>query len=399
MLIQFFYILRSAKLPVSVKEYLTLLEALKLGVVGPSSADDSSAAYSLDDFYYLSRTTLVKDEKHFDKFDRAFAAYFKGVEMLADFTKEIPLDWLRQMLERELTPEQKAAIEKMGWDELMETLKKRLEEQKERHEGGNKWIGTGGTSPFGHAGYNPQGVRIGGPGKNRSAVKVWEQRAYRDYDDTQELGTRNIKVALRRLRKFAREGQAEELDLPDTIRATAANAGWLDIKMIPERHNNIKVLLLMDVGGTMDEHIARVEELFSAAKAEFKHLEFYYFHNCVYDFVWKNNRRRYAEKFATWDIIRKYNKDYKLIFIGDATMSPYEIIQPGGSVEYNNEEAGAEWLARLTNAFPKFTWINPEPQGVWQYRQSISVIQQLMNQRMYPLTIKGLEDAMRLLSK
>ena len=396
MLIDFFYTLRSAKLPISVKEYLTLLEALQAGVVGPNSDD----AYKIDDFYYLSRTALVKDEKHFDKFDRAFAAYFKGVEMIADFTKDIPLEWLRKNLELELSPEEKAKIEKMGWDELMETLKKRFEEQKERHEGGSKWIGTGGTSPFGAYGSNPQGIRIGqDKSRNRSAVKVWDQRAYKDYDDTQELGTRNIKVALRRLRKFAREGSAEELDLPDTIRSTAANAGWLDIKMVPERHNNVKVLLLMDVGGTMDDHIARVEEMFSAAKAEFKHLEFYYFHNCVYDFMWKNNRRRFAEKFPTWDIIRKYNKDYKLIFIGDATMSPYEILQPGGSVEYNNEEAGAEWIQRLTHAFPKFAWINPEPQGVWQYRQSIAVIQQLVGQRMYPLTLKGLEDAMRMLSK
>jgi uncharacterized protein with von Willebrand factor type A (vWA) domain len=379
---------------VSVKEYLSLLEALQANVVGPDSD-----ACSMDDFYYLSRTALVKDEKHFDKFDRAFGAYFKGVEMIADFTKEVPLEWLQKILERELTPEQKAAIEKMGWDELMETLKKRLEEQKERHEGGNKWIGTGGTSPFGNGGYNPQGIRIGGKGGNKSAVKVWDQRAYQDYDDSQELGTRNIKVALRRLRKFAREGSADELDLDDTIRSTAANAGWLDIKMVPERHNNVKVLLLMDVGGTMDEHVARVEEMFSAAKAEFKHMEFYYFHNCVYDFMWKNNRRRFAEKFDTWDIIRKYNKDYKLIFIGDATMSPYEILQPGGSVEYNNEEAGAEWLQRLTHAFPKFAWINPEPLGVWQYRQSISVIQQLMSNRMYPLTLKGLEEAMRAMSK
>ncbi len=394
MLIDFFYTLRAAKLPVSVKEYLTLLEALQAQVVGPGSD-----ACSLDDFYFLSRITLVKDEKHFDKFDRAFGAYFKGVEMLTDFTKEVPLDWLEKILQKELSDEQKAAIEKMGWDELMETLKKRLEEQKERHEGGNKWIGTGGTSPFGNGGYNPQGIRIGGKGGNKSAVKVWDQRAYQDYDDTQELGTRNIKVALRRLRRFAREGSAEELDLPDTIRSTAANAGYLDIKMVPERHNNVKVLLLMDVGGTMDEHIARVEEMFSAAKAEFKHLEFYYFHNCVYDFMWRNNKRRYAEKFETWDIIRKYNKDYKLIFIGDATMSPYEIVQPGGSVEYNNEEAGAEWLQRLTHAFPKFAWINPEPQGVWQYRQSISIIQQLVSNRMYPMTLKGLEDAMRMLSK
>ncbi|MDP3345947.1 MAG: VWA domain-containing protein [Hydrogenophaga sp.] len=395
MLIDFFYTLRAAKLPVSVKEYLTLLEALQADVVGPRNPD----ACSMDDFYYLARTALVKDEKHFDKFDRAFAAYFKGVEMLADFTKPIPADWLRQEMERILSDEQKTNAPKMDWDELMETLKKRLEEQKERHEGGSKWIGTGGTSPFGHGGSNPQGIRIGGKGGNKTAVKVWDQRAYRDYDDTQELGTRNIKVALRRLRKFAREGNDLELDLPDTIRSTAANAGWLDIKMIPERHNNVKVLLLMDVGGTMDDHIQRVEELFSAVKSEFKHLEFYYFHNCVYDYMWKNNRRRYAEKFPTWDILRKYNKDYKLIFVGDATMSPYEILQPGGSVEYNNEEAGAEWLQRLTHTFPKFAWINPEPQGVWQYRQSISVIQQLMGQRMYPLTLKGLEDAMRMLSK
>ncbi len=396
MLIDFFYTLRAAKLPVSVKEFLVLLEALKANVAGPNSDD----AFKIDDFYYLARTTMVKDEKHFDKFDRAFGAYFKGVELIADFTKEVPLEWLRKNLELELSPEEKAKIDKLGWDELMETLKKRFEEQKERHEGGSKWIGTGGTSPFGANGYNPQGIRIGQEkSRNKSAVKVWDKRAYQDYDDSQELGTRNIKVTLRRLRKFAREGSAEELDLPDTIRSTAANAGWLDIKMIPERHNNVKVLLLMDVGGTMDEHIARVEEMFSAAKAEFKHLEFYYFHNCVYDFMWKNNKRRFAEKFSTLDIIRKYNKDYKLIFIGDATMSPYEILQPGGSVEYNNAEAGAEWLQRLTNAFPKFAWINPEPQGVWQYRQSIAVIQQLMAQRMYPLTLRGLEEAMRLLSK
>jgi uncharacterized protein with von Willebrand factor type A (vWA) domain len=382
-------------LPVSVKEFLMLLEALQAHVVGPSNPD----ACSMDDFYYLARTALVKDEKHFDKFDRAFAAYFKGVELLADFTKPIPADWLRQELERLLSDEQKANAPKMDWDELMETLKKRLEEQKERHAGGSKWIGTGGTSPFGHGGHNPQGIRIGGKGGNKSAVKVWDQRAYRDYDDTQELGTRNIKVALRRLRKFAREGNELELDLGHTISATAANAGYLDIKMVPERHNHVKVLLLMDVGGTMDDHIQRVEELFSAVKSEFKHLEFYYFHNCVYDFMWKHNQRRYAEKFSTWDIIRKYNKDYKLIFVGDATMSPFEILQPGGSVEYSNEEAGAEWLQRLTHAFPQFAWINPEPQGLWEYRQSIAIIQQLMGQRMFPLTLKGLEETMRLLSK
>lgn len=394
MLIPFFYTLRAAKLPVSVKEFLTLLEALKQGVI------DDDGGPTVDKFYFLARTALVKDEANFDKFDRAFGAYFKGVEMLtADLYKDLPMEWLKQHLQLELTPEQKAAIEKMGWNELMETLKKRLEEQKERHEGGSKWIGTGGTSPFGNGGYNPQGVRIGGKGGNKSAVKVWDQRAYQDYDDTKELGTRNIKVALRRLRRFAREGSELELDLDGTIHGTAANAGLLDIRMHPERHNKVKVLLLMDVGGTMDEHIHRVEELFSAVKSEFKHLEFYYFHNCVYDFVWKNNRRRFAEKTPTWDIIRKYNRDYKLIFVGDATMSPYEILQAGGSVEYNNEEPGAEWLQRLVNAFPKYAWINPEPQGVWQYRQSISLIQQLMHQRMFPLTLQGLESAMRLLSK
>ena len=394
MLIDFFYTLRAAKLPVSVKEFLMLLEAMQANVVGPQSD-----ACSMDDFYYLSRTALIKDEKHFDKFDKAFGAYFKGVEMLTDFAADVPMEWLKKILENELTPEQKAAIEKMGWDELMETLKKRLEEQKERHEGGSKWIGTGGTSPFGNSGYNPQGIRIGGKGGNKSAVKVWDQRSYQDYDDSIELGTRNIKVALRRLRRFAREGAEDEFDLDNTIRSTAANAGYLDIKMRPERHNNVKLLLLMDVGGTMDDHVSRVEELFSAVKGEFKHLEFFYFHNCVYDFLWKNNRRRFAEKFDTWDVIRKYNKDHKLVFVGDATMSPYEILQPGGSVEYNNEEAGAEWIQRLTHAYPKFAWINPEPLGVWQYRQSISIIQQLVSNRMFPLTLKGLEDAMRMLSK
>ena len=389
MLIDFFYALRSAKLPVSIKEYLLLLEGLKAGVIEPS----------VEQFYYLARTTLVKDETLFDKFDRAFAAYFKGVESIADFTREVPLDWLRQMLMRELSPEQKAAVQAMGWDELMQTLKQRFEEQKERHEGGSKWIGTGGTSPFGHGGYNPQGIRIGGAGGNKSAVKVWEQRAYRDYDGSLELGTRNIKVALRRLRRFAREGNDLELDLDDTIHSTAAHAGMLDIKMIPERHNKVKMLLLMDVGGSMDEHVHRVEELFSAAKTEFKHLEFYYFHNCVYDFVWKHNHRRHSEKHATWDVIHKYNRDYKLLFVGDATMSPYEILQPGGSVEYNNEEPGAEWLQRLTHAFPRYAWINPEPQGVWSYRQSISIVAQLMQQRMFALTLPGLEAAMRLLGK
>lgn len=395
MLTGFFYTLRAAGLPVSVREYLTLLEALQAGVVGPLSED----ACSIEDFYHLARTTLVKDERHYDKFDRAFAAYFRGVETLADFTREIPADWLRQTLQRLLSDEQKANAPRHDYDELFEELRKRLEEQKERHAGGSKWIGTGGTSPFGHGGHNPQGIRIGGKGGGRSAVKVWEQRSYRDYDDAQELGTRNIKMALRRLRRFAREGAELELDLPDTIRATAANAGWLDLRMVPQRHNRVKVLLLMDVGGTMDEHIPRVEELFSAARAEFKHLEFYYFHNCVYDYVWRNNRRRYAEKLPTWDLIRTYNKDYKLILVGDATMSPYEILQPGGSVEHHNEEPGAEWLQRLTHAFPHHVWLNPEPQALWEYRQSIGIIRQLVGGRMFPMTLKGLEEAMRLLSK
>lgn len=391
MLIDFFFSLRHAKLPVSVKEYLTMLEALKAQVIAPS----------IDEFYYLSRMTLVKDEKHFDKFDQTFAAYFKGVESLVDWKSDIPLDWLQKTLERELSPEEKAKIEAMGGlDKLMERLKQLLEEQKEKHEGGNKWIGTGGTSPFGHGGYNPEGIRIGGPSKgNRTAIKVWETRAYRDYDDQVELGTRNIKVALRRLRRFAREGADTELDLDDTIHATAANAGLLDIKLRPERHNKVKVLMLMDVGGSMDDHIQRVEELFSAAKTEFKHLEYYYFHNCVYDHVWKNNRRRHAEKIATWDLIHKYTPDYKVIFVGDATMSPYEILQPGGSVEYNNAEAGAVWLNRLIEQFPRFVWLNPEPEGLWQYRQSITVINQIMKARMYPVTIAGLEQAMKTLSK
>jgi len=391
MLIDFFFSLRHAKLPVSVKEYLTMLEALKAQVISPS----------IDEFYYLSRMTLVKDEKHFDKFDQTFAAYFKGVEGMIDWKSDIPLDWLQKTLQRELSDEEKAKVEAMGGlEKLMERLKQLLEEQKEKHEGGGKWIGTGGTSPFGHGGYNPEGIRIGGPSAgNRTAIKVWETRAYKDYDDQVELGTRNIKVALRRLRRFAREGADTELDLDDTIHSTAANAGLLDIKLRPERHNKVKVLMLMDVGGSMDDHIKRVEELFSATKTEFKHLEYYYFHNCLYDYVWRNNRRRHAEKIQTWDLIHKYTSDYKVIFVGDATMSPYEILQPGGSVEYNNEEAGAVWLNRMVDHFPHFVWLNPEPEGLWQYRQSITVINQLMKGRMHPVTLAGLEQAMRLLSK
>ncbi|MGZ3184256.1 MAG: vWA domain-containing protein [Telluria sp.] len=389
MLIDFFFTLRDAKVPVTIKEFLTLLEAMRQGVGGQS----------LDDFYYLSRLALVKDEAHFDKFDRAFAHYFKGIEAAFDAGKGIPLDWLLQKMKRELTPEQLAQLEKFGYDKLMQRLEELLKEQKERHEGGSKWIGTGGTSPFGNGGANPEGIRIGGKGGNRTAVKVWDQRSYRDYDSERELGTRNIKVALRRLRRFAREGHDEELALDDTIRATANNAGYLDIKMRPERKNRIKVLMLLDVGGTMDDHIERTEELFSAAKSEFKNMEFYYFHNCVYDYLWKNNRRRNAERFPTWDVLRKYTPDTKLIFVGDATMSPYEVLQPGGSVEYNNDEAGADWLARFVSTFPHFVWLNPEPEGVWQYRQSVTVIRQIMNNRMFPVTLEGLDRAMRLLSK
>ncbi len=391
MLIDFFLHLRKAKLPVSIKEYLMLIEGIKLHVINNT----------IDEFYYLSRAALVKDERNFDKFDKAFGSYFKDVQALPGVDLDLPLDWLKRQLQREFTAEEKAAIEAMGGlDKLLERLRQLLEEQKERHEGGKKWIGTNGTSPFGNGGFNPEGIRVGGPSAgNRTAVKVWEQRAYRDYDDQVELGTRNIKVAMRRLRKFAREGAEEELDLDDTIYSTARNAGYLDIKMVPERHNTIKVLMLLDVGGSMDDHIKQTEELFSAAKTEFKHLEFFYFHNCVYDYVWKNNRRRHSERHSTWDIIRKYNNDYRLIFVGDATMSPYEVLQPGGSVEYNNEEAGAIWLRRLVERYPKFAWLNPEPEGVWEYRQSISVIKQLMTNRMYPVTLAGLEKAMRELSK
>jgi len=395
MLIDFFFSLRNAKLPVSVNEYLTLVGALKKQVIAPS----------IDEFYYLARLTLVKDEKHYDKFDQAFGLYFKGASSLLEAgldPSQVPVDWLKKRLERDLSPEEKAEIEAMGGiDALLDRLKQLLDEQKERHEGGNKWIGTGGTSPFGHGGFNPEGIKIGGgdAGGSRNAVKVWNARAYKDYDDDVELGTRNIKVALRRLRRFARKGAAEELDLDDTIRSTAANAGWLDIKMVPERHNTIKVLMLLDVGGSMDDHIKRTEELFSAAKSEFKHLEFYYFHNCVYDYLWKQNRRRHAERFPTWDVLHKYSSEYKLIFVGDATMGPYEVLQPGGSVEYTNEEAGATWLTRLTDRFPHYAWLNPEPERLWEYRQSVALIRQLMSNRMFPLTLNGLEGAMRLLSK
>jgi uncharacterized protein with von Willebrand factor type A (vWA) domain len=390
MLIDFFYHLRAHQLRISVNEYLTLLEALKKGVIGTS----------IDDFYFLARATLIKDETQFDKFDRAFASYYKNVEAAYGPTKEIPLDWLLNEFQKTLTPEQKAAIEKLGWDKLMELFKQRLEEQKGRHEGGKKWVGTGGSSPFGNSGYHPEGIRVGGKSSgNRSAVKVWDARQFRDYDDSIEIGTRNIKVALRRLRKFAREGADMELDLDDTIRKTAHNAGYLDIRMVPERHNTVKVLMLLDVGGSMDDHITRVEELFSAASSEFKNLEVYYFHNCLYDWLWKSNNRRQAERFHTWDVLRKYNADWRVIFVGDASMSPYEILQPGGSVEYHNEESGAVWLQRMISTYPKHVWLNPEPESLWRYRQSVSLIRDIMHERMYPVTPAGLEGAMRMLSK
>lgn len=391
MLLDFFFQLRDAKIPVTVREYLTLLEGMKAQFMTPS----------LDNFYHLSRLTLVKDERFFDRFDQVFGSYFKGLEKNMDLFAQLPKDWLEKRFNREFTPEEMAAIEAMGGlDKLMERLKELLKEQKERHEGGSKWIGSGGTSPFGNNGFNPEGVRIGqDESRNRRAVKVWDQRLYQDYDDELEIGTRNIKIALRRLRRFAREGAQEELDLDNTIESTARNAGWLDLKMRPERHNSVKVLMLLDVGGSMDDHIRRTEELFSAAKSEFKHLEFYYFHNCVYDFLWKKNHRRHSERFQTTDILRTYNSDYRLIFVGDATMSPYEILQPGGSVEYNNKEAGAVWLRRFLDRFPKAVWLNPEPEGLWQYRQSVEIIQNIMEHRMHPLTVAGLETAMRYLSK
>ena len=389
MLIDFFLHLKSCKLPVSTKEFLALLDALQQHVI----------EHSLDDFYVLSRAVLVKDETHFDKFDRAFGEYFKGVEALPGMDALIPEEWLRQAMKKHLSDEERAKLEKLGWDKLMETLKQRLAEQKERHAGGSKWIGTGGTSPFGHGGTHPEGIRIGGKSENRSAVKVWEKREFRNLDDHIELGTRNIKVALRRLRRFARQGAAEELDLDGTIAGTARNAGWLDLHMRPERHNAVKVLLFLDVGGSMDDHIRVCEELFSACRSEFKHLEHYYFHNCVYDYVWKDNSRRHTDRIPTLDVLHKYGNDYKLIFVGDATMSPYEIIQPGGSVEYNNPEPGATWLRRLTDMWPHTIWLNPEPEHYWQYRQSISMIHNLLDGRMFPLTIDGLERGMRLLSK
>jgi uncharacterized protein with von Willebrand factor type A (vWA) domain len=390
MLIPFFYMLREGGMKTSITELLTLHEGMRRGLAGQS----------VDDFYFLARATLVKDESHLDRFDRIFGAYFKGIDdSLADLMQDIPDEWLARQAELQLSEEERKLIEAMGgFDELMKALAERLEEQDERHEGGNKWIGTAGTSPFGAYGYNPEGVRIGQEGsRNRSAVKVWDKRQYRNLDDSVELGTRNIKVALRRLRKFAREGAADQLDLNDTIDKTARNGGMLDIRMVPERHNAIKVLLCLDIGGSMDDHVRICEELFSATRTEFKHLEYFYFHNFVYESMWKDNSRRHAEKTATLDITNKYASDYKLIFVGDATMSPYEIVYPGGSVEHWNEEPGAVWLKRLLNTYPKSIWLNPEPQARWDYTPSVKLVRELMDERMFPLTIAGLDDGIRAL--
>lgn len=388
MLVRFFLLLKSAGVPVSLTEFLTLLAALKAQVTSPDA----------EEFYFLARTCLVKDERHYDRFDRVFATHFRGVEELfAVLMKDLPDDWLRAYSERVLSAEEKARIEALGgWDRLMETLRQRLAEQQSRHAGGNKWIGTAGTSPFGAFGYNPEGVRIGqSVSRHRRALKVWERREFRNFDDTQELGTRNIKVALRRLRRFAREGAPVQLDLDGTIDATARNAGLLDLKMVPERHNAIKVLLFLDVGGSMEDHVRLCEEVFSAARSEFKHLEHFYFHNFVYEYVWRDNRRRFAEHTATLEVMRTYGADYRLILVGDATMSPYEITQPGGSVEHWNEEAGAVWLERLLRAYPHHVWLNPEPMQRWDYTPSIRLTRELTAERMYPLTLEGLDGAMR----
>ena len=390
MLIPFFYLLRDGGMNPSITELLTLLEAMKKGVAGQS----------VNDFYYLSRACLVKDESKFDLFDRIFAAYFKGVEdSLSDLMTDVPEEWLRHQAELFLSEQERARIETMGgFEELMKALQERLDEQDERHEGGNKWIGTAGTSPFGAYGYNPEGVRIGQQGsRNRSAVKVWDRRDYRNLDDSVELGTRNIKIALRRLRKFAREGAADQLDLEDTIDKTARNAGLLDIRMVPERHNAVKVLLCLDIGGSMDDHVRVCEELFSASRSEFKHLEYFYFHNFIYESLWKDNRRRHAERISTLDLTHKYGADYKLVFVGDATMSPYEIVYAGGSVEHWNDEPGAVWIKRLLNTYPKAIWLNPEPHNRWDYTPSVKLTRDIMEDRMYPLTIAGLDEGIKAL--
>lgn len=391
MLVGFLVSLRNHGVPATLRELLDLHAAMEQHLV---FAD-------LDQFYYLSRAISVKDEAHYDKFDRAFSAFFKDIETLDDVIEAlIPNDWLRKEFEKQLSQEEKDQIKSLGGlEQLIEEFKKRLEEQQKRHAGGNKWIGTGGTSPFGHGGYNPMGIRIGGEGKNKSAAKVWEKRQYQNLDDSRELGTRNIKVALKRLRKFARTGADEELDLDDTISSTARNAGLLDIKMVRERHNAVKVLLFFDVGGSMDPHIKMVEELFSAARSEFKHMEYFYFHNFIYEHVWQDNLRRADNSLLLQDVLHKYSRDYKVIFVGDASMSPYEIAAPGGSVEHWNERPGSESFKAITDTFDKVAWLNPEPAEYWRFTQSIKMVEELVDGHMFPMTLIGMEAAMAFLSK
>ncbi|HLA74134.1 MAG TPA: VWA domain-containing protein [Steroidobacteraceae bacterium] len=388
MLVRFFTDLRAGGVPVTLPEFLSLLEALEARV----------ASLSAEEFYYLARLALVKDERHFDRFDRIFAEHFEGAQKLFEkIVAELPPEWLQQLTERLLTAEERQKVEGLGgWDKLLETLRQRLREQQERHEGGNKWIGTGGTSPFGNGGFNPEGVRLGqGPGRHRRAVKVWDARDYRNFDDGVELGTRNLKMALRRLRRFAREGAPEELDLDGTIDATARNAGLLDLKLVPERRNAVKLLLLLDVGGSMDPHVRICEELFSAARAEFKHLEYFYFHNFPYERLWKDNRRRFSVTTSTTALLRTFNSDYRVVIVGDATMSPYEIEQPGGSVEHWNDESGRVWMERIAAHFPRLVWLNPEPEDRWKWTASVEITRELIGQRMFPLTLQGLDQAMR----
>ena len=392
MFVQFFLTLRKAGVPASLREYLTLLEAMRAGVAG----------YDVEHFYYLARSALVKDERNLDKFDRVFAHCFKGLEdSIESLFADIPAEWLKKLAEKTLSEEEKKLVESLGgWDKLMETLKQRLAEQQKRHQGGSKWIGTAGTSPFGAYGYNPEGIRIGqDEGRQGRAVKVWDKREFKNLDDDVEIGTRNIKVALRRLRRFARQGAATELDLPDTIRATAHNAGMLDIKMVPERRNTVKVLLFLDVGGSMAQHVRACEELFTAARTEFKHLEYFYFHNCLYESVWRDNRRRHAERIPTRQVMRTYGADYRVVMVGDAAMSPYEIVQPGGSVEHWNEEAGVVWMQRLLHTYSKVAWLNPMPEKHWGYTSSIEMMEKIMGGRMFPLTLAGLDGAMRELGR
>ena len=391
MLINLFKTLKETGVPCTLRELLDLIQALEHQI----------AFANINDFYYLSRSILVKDEKHYDKFDRAFEIYFKGIETLEDiFQALIPEDWLRKAFEKELSAEELNKIKSLGGlEKLLEEFKKRMEEQEKRHEGGNKWIGTAGTSPFGNNGHNPEGIRVGGEGGQKKAVKIWEQRNFKNLDDSLELGTRNIKLALRRLRKFARQGNELELDMDGTIKSTAKNGGILDINMVPERTNNVKVIILFDVGGSMDPFIKLCEELFSAVKTEFKHLKYYYFHNCVYESVWKDNRRRTKERYEINDIINKYSSDYKLIFVGDATMAPYEITNAGGSIEHWNEEPGGVWIKRLCSHFTSVAWLNPIQDDHWDYTSSVCILRDLVEKRMFPLTLKGLEDAMSNLSK